>query len=494
MNLNDIRKNAYLNINNAENQPDENDIVFEEKKDQIILSKNVQNNTVKKFTFQSISKVVDEIQNQKNQNQNSNQSFNQNQFVGQNQLNQNIKNKNPNIRKFSFEKITTKNELGKIVSKDQANNQVNQKYIEENQNIFKSESQSGKNSVNQNFQQQQILYKVPKSEGGEDSIYRRVAKFLIIIGEDEAAKVLPHLAEEQIEKIIPEIASIKSVSPEESKKILEEFKGLIKQSRQSGGVETAKEILQKMYGKEKAQEVLDRAMPFSEGKPFEYLNDADSERVYLLLKEESVGVQTIVLSHLVPKKAAQIINLMKEDEKKEVMIRLAKMEKISPDVIKRIDKSLHQKSLKQTSEKAESIDGKNVLAQILKKMDPKSESEIINVLSEDNPDLGEDLRSRLFTMEDVVNADDRFIQEKLRDMPIDEICYLIAGKTVEFREKILSNVSKGRKAEILEQESILTPMRKSECERITSIFFSILRRSFDEGHLIIKGRNDDVYV
>ena len=100
----------------------------------------------------------------------------------------------------------------------------------------------------------------------------------------------------------------------------------------------------------------------------------------------------------------------------------------------------------------------------------------------------------MFTIEDVVNADDRFIQEKLRDMSIDEICYLIAGKSVEFREKILSNVSKGRKAEILEQESILSPMRKSECERITSIFFSILRRSFDEGHLIIKGRNDDVYV
>lgn len=492
MNLNDIRKNAYLNINNAENQPDENDIVFEEKKDQIILSKNVQNNTVKKFTFQSISKVVDEIQNQKKQN--SIQSSNQNQFGGQNQLNQNEKNKTPNIRKFSFEKITTKNELGKIVSKDEVNNQFNQKDIEKNQNNFKSESQSGKNTVNQSIQQQQILYKVPKSEQKEDSIYRRVAKFLIIIGEDEAAKVLPHLAEEQIEKIIPEIASIKSVSPEESKKILEEFKGLIKQSRQSGGVETARDILQKIYGKEKAQEVLDRAMPFSEGKPFEYMNDADSERVYLLLKEESVGVQTIVLSHLVPKKAAQIINLMKEDEKKEVMIRLAKMEKISPDVIKRIDKSLHQKSLKQTSEKAESIDGKNVLAQILKKMDPKSESEIINVLSEDNPDLGEDLRSRLFTIEDVVNADDRFIQEKLRDMSIDEICYLIAGKSVEFREKILSNVSKGRKAEILEQESILSPMRKSECERITSIFFSILRRSFDEGHLIIKGRNDDVYV
>ena len=422
MDLNEIRKNAYLNQNQNDNK--QADDIFSKKEDKVILSNQAKNNqnvsNVKKFTFQSISKVIDEIQNQKNQN-----------------------------------------------SQNNSNNQNNS---------------------------EQILYKVPKPEQKEDSIYRRVAKFLIIIGEDEAAKVLPHLAEEQIEKIIPEIASIKSVSPEESKKILEEFKGLIKQSRQSGGVETARDILQKVYGKEKAQEVLDRAMPFSEGKPFEYLNDADSERVYLLLKEESVGVQTIVLSHLVPKKAAQIINLMKEDEKKEVMIRLAKMEKISPDVIKRIDKSLHQKSLKQTSEKAESIDGKNVLAQILKKMDPKSESEIINVLSEDNPDLGEDLRSRLFTIEDVVNADDRFIQEKLRDMPIADICHLIAGKSAEFREKILSNVSKGRKLEILDEESVLTPMRKSECERITSIFFSILRRSFDEGHLIIKGRNDDVYV
>lgn len=434
MDLNEIRKNAYLNQNQNDNK--QADDIFSKKEDKVILSNQAKNNQnvsiVKKFTFQSISKVIDEIQNQKEQ-------------------------KNQN-------------------SQNNTNNQ-----------------QSTNNSNNQN-NSEQILYKVPKPEQKEDSIYRRVAKFLIIIGEDEAAKVLPHLAEEQIEKIIPEIASIKSVSPEESKKILEEFKGLIKQSRQSGGVETARDILQKVYGKEKAQEVLDRAMPFSEGKPFEYLNDADSERVYLLLKEESVGVQTIVLSHLVPKKAAQIINLMKEDEKKEVMIRLAKMEKISPDVIKRIDKSLHQKSLKQTSEKAESIDGKNVLAQILKKMDPKSESEIINVLSEDNPDLGEDLRSRLFTIEDVVNADDRFIQEKLRDMPIADICHLIAGKSAEFREKILSNVSKGRKLEILDEESVLTPMRKSECERITSIFFSILRRSFDEGHLIIKGRNDDVYV
>ena len=119
------------------------------------------------------------------------------------------------------------------------------------------------------------------------------------------------------------------------------------------------------------------------------------------------------------------------------------------------------------------IDGKNALAQILKKMNPKSEEDIIKVLSEVNPELCEDLRSRLFTFEDVINADDRFIQEKLREMPVNDICHLIAGKSIEFRKKILQNVSQGRRIEILEQEEILTPMRKSDCERITSTFFCI---------------------
>ena len=75
-----------------------------------------------------------------------------------------------------------------------------------------------------------------------------------------------------------------------------------------------------------------------------------------------------------------------------------------------------------------------------------------------------------------------------------DIAYLIAAKTDAFREKILSNISAGRRAEVRAQEDILKPMRRSDCERITSEFFSKLRRAFEEGHLIIKDRNDDVFV
>ena len=95
---------------------------------------------------------------------------------------------------------------------------------------------------------------------------------------------------------------------------------------------------------------------------------------------------------------------------------------------------------------------------------------------------------------DVVNADDQYVQKRLAEMKESDIAYLIAAKPDEFREKILSNISAGRRAEVREQEDILKPMRRSDCERITSEFFSKLRRAYEEGHLIIQDRNDDIYV
>lgn len=338
------------------------------------------------------------------------------------------------------------------------------------------------------------LLKVPartQNPDGKDSVYRRVAKFLLIIGENEAAKILPHLSDAQIEKIVPEIASIRSVSKEESEQILEEFQDLLENARQSSGVEAARQMLTKAYGKNKAEQLIKKSVPLEGKKPFEYLNEADRERVYLLLKDENVGIKSLVLSYLEPKKAAGIISLMEEDEKKDVVLRLAKMTPISPEVLQRVDKAMYEKSLSQTSEKAENIDGRNALAQILKKMDFAAENGILKTLSQDNPELGQELRERLFTQDDILQADDRFIQEKLREMDDKNICYLLAGKSDDFRAKLLTNVSSGRRAQIIEQEGILRPFRKADCDAVTSHFYAELRQAYEEGSLKIISKDDE---
>ena len=344
---------------------------------------------------------------------------------------------------------------------------------------------------------EQGLLKVPVQEAeeeGKESVYRRVAKFFLLIGEDEAAKILPHLTDKQIEKIIPELASIRSVSKEEATAILEEFQALLDEAKKSGGVETAREMLTKAYGKERAEQMLQKSMIEPTPKPFEYLAGEETEKIQLLLKDENVGVKSLVLSYLPPKEAAAVINKMKDEDKKEVVLRLAKMEPVSPEILKRVDKAMKEKSRTITTEKTENIDGRNALVQILKKMDSGAEADILKSLSAEDPDLGQDLKKRLFTQEDVIASDDKFIQETLREFSDEDLAYLIAAKPDDFREKILDNVSHGRRTEILEQEDLLKPMRRSDCEDMTSKFVGILRRAYEEGKLIIKGRNDEIFV
>ena len=341
------------------------------------------------------------------------------------------------------------------------------------------------------------LLKVPvskKEADGRDSVYRRVAKFLLIIGVDEAAKILPHLTEEQTEKIIPEIASIRSVSSEETSQILEEFETLLKNVREGGGIDTAREILRKAYGEKKAKELIDKSVPFPLEKPFEYLNDIDNERINLLLKEESVQVKALILSHLNPKKAASVINLMDSKEKSEVAFRLLKLEPVSPEVIKNLDEVLHKKVLLQNSQRTNSLDGKKILAEILKKMSFSTENSILSKISTEEPSLANDLRERLFTVDDVVNSDDRFVQEILMMYSNYEIACLVYKREEKFTKKIFQCISQGRVSQVQEELNINQTFLKSECDKIYSKFLNTLRNAFEEGKLFIKNRTDDVYI
>lgn len=341
------------------------------------------------------------------------------------------------------------------------------------------------------------LLKVPvskKEADGRDSVYRRVAKFLLIIGVDEAAKILPHLTEEQTEKIIPEIASIRSVSPEETRQILEEFETLLKNAREGGGIDTAREILKKAYGEKKAKELIDKSVPFPLEKPFEYLNDIDNERINLLLKEESVQVKALILSHLNPKKAASVINLMDSKEKSEVAFRLLKLEPVSPEVIKNLDEVLHKKVLLQNSQRTNSLDGKKILTEILKKMSFSTENSILSKISTEEPSLANDLRERLFTVDDVVNSDDRFVQETLMMYSNYEIACLVYKREEKFTKKIFQCISQGRVSQVQEELNINQTFLKSECDKIYSKFLNTLRNAFEEGKLFIKNRTDDVYI
>lgn len=329
---------------------------------------------------------------------------------------------------------------------------------------------------------------------GKDSVHRRVAKFLLLIGSDEAAEILKFLPQDDIEKIIPQLATIRSVSNEEAEEILSEFHSLAQKKVEVGGENAALDILEKAFGAGKAQALFERVEKKIEAEhPFSCLNEKTPEEILSVLKGESAQVVSIVLSHLEPKKAAGIINLMDSEQKSEIVLRLARMQKIAPEVISAIDNTIRKKVSAQPVDDSLAIDGKGALVQILRRMDLGAEKEILDNLERFDPALKSDLQQNLFTADDVVNCDDRFLQEKLRTMEDKEIAFLIADKDEPFRKKIFANVSVGRGDRILEEESASKPMMRRDVEAATKTFLESLRTAWQNGSLRVRGR-DEEYV
>ena len=339
------------------------------------------------------------------------------------------------------------------------------------------------------------LLKVPREISGEkDSVHRRVAKFLLLIGTDEAAEVLKFLPQDDIEKIIPQLATIQSVASDEAEEILSEFHSLVEKKVEVAGEDAALDILEKAFGAGKAQALMERVERKIEAEhPFACLKEKAPEEILSILEGESEQVTSIVLSHLEPKKSAAVINLMDSRQKKEIVLRLAKMQKISPEVISAIDNTIRRKAAACPSNDSLAIDGKGALVQILKRMDFTAEKEILDDLERFDPALKADLQKNLFTADDVVDCDDRFLQEKLREMSDKEIAFLIADKGDDFRKKIFANISVGRGDRILEEEAASKPMLRRDVEEVTKSFLETLRAAWQNGSLRVLGR-DEEYV
>jgi flagellar motor switch protein FliG len=342
------------------------------------------------------------------------------------------------------------------------------------------------------------LLKVPKSSdtskiGDLGNNYRKVAKFLVILGVDESAKILEHLNQEEIEKIVPEIASIRSVPDSEATVLFAEFKALIAKQKNRGGVDTARTILEKAFGPVKAEQLIQETIPYPSGKPFDYFKDIDSERLWVLLKDEGTPVRSLVLSNVKPTIAAQVIKEMSKLDQKELLIRMAHMKAMDPDVIRRVNLSMHEKLLALDTAKSDQVDGRGALAEILKKMPVSDENSILYTLGNSDPELERNLRDRLFTLDDVVQSDDKFLQKKLQSMEDGDIALLIAGKKDEFRSKILKNISKVRGDMVLEEEQLKKPILRSDVAKVTNNFIAELRTAWENGKLIVN-TDENIYV
>jgi flagellar motor switch protein FliG len=333
------------------------------------------------------------------------------------------------------------------------------------------------------------------------SKYRRAAQFMVLIGSDEAAKILSRLESGQVEAISKEIVSIKSISSGEAASVLEEFRSLLSvpygySGSSSGGIEEARRLLYAAFGPGKGEAVLRKAVPPAAENPFDFLKDFSGEQLTLLLKDESPAAWAMVLSRLPSKLSAAVLASSGPERKLEIVRRIARLGETSPEVFERAACALMDmaRDFGRAGE-IENLDGKGALAAILKHSDLSFGDRILEELEERDPELSREMKDRLCTLEDVPLAPDRPIEEKLRSMDDQEIVLLLRGRKEAFTRKILSNLSEGRAERIREESEIMGPVPKIEIEAAAREFLAWFRANGpwldrEEGRLLMLHNED----
>ena len=254
----------------------------------------------------------------------------------------------------------------------------------------------------------------------EDKIsgVQKAAILLITLGPEKSANIFKHLKEEEIEELTLEIANTRSVTPQVKEEVIEEFYQicLAQQYIAEGGINYAKELLEKALGSEKAMDVIGKLTASLQVKPFEFVRKTDAAQLLNFIQDEHPQTIALILSYLSPSQSAAIISSLPPDRQADVAKRIAVMDRTSPDVIKEVEKVLESKLASLVNQDYTIIGGVDAVVDILNTVDRGTEKHIMETLEIEEPELADEIRKKMFVFEDILLLDDRAIQKVLREV------------------------------------------------------------------------------
>ncbi|MDO3410703.1 flagellar motor switch protein FliG [Saccharibacillus sp. CPCC 101409] len=326
---------------------------------------------------------------------------------------------------------------------------------------------------------------------------QKAAILLISLGPEVSAQIFKHLRDEEIEQLTLEIANVRKVDSSEKDTVLAEFHQicLAQEYISQGGINYAKEILQKALGEQKALEVINRLTATLQVRPFDFARKADPGQILNFIQNENPQTIALVLSYLQFEQASTILSSLPQDKQAEVARRIAMMDSTSPEVIAQVERVLEQKLSSTVTQDFATAGGIESIVSILNGVDRGTERTILDSLEIQDPELAEEIKKRMFVFEDIVNIDDRSIQRIIRDLENADLQLALKVASEEVREVVFKNMSKRMAETFREEMEFMGPVRLRDVEEAQTRIVTIIRKLEEAGEIIIaRGGGDDIIV
>jgi flagellar motor switch protein FliG len=322
---------------------------------------------------------------------------------------------------------------------------------------------------------------------------QKAAAVMLSLPKDKAARIMAHLSEIEVEQLTLEIATLRRIPPSELQSVMEEFHAETVASEHlvAGGVDFAREILREIHGAA-ADDIVDRLLATVRTTPFHFLQTHEPAEVLQHLRDENPQTLALILSYLPTRFASQLLSGFETHLQGTVARRVATLGRTSPDVVMKVERALQRRFGDVRRRSDSNAGGVKDLAALLNEADRSTEKAILASLDEEDPALAQEVRALMFVFEDIVQLDDRQVQELLRHVEIKNLSLALKGVPEAVSDHITKNLSERGKISLVEETDMLGPTPKRDVEAAQTEIVSTIRRLEDEGTITIsRGGGDE---
>ncbi|MFN8009014.1 MAG: flagellar motor switch protein FliG [Terriglobia bacterium] len=326
---------------------------------------------------------------------------------------------------------------------------------------------------------------------------QKAAALFVLLGEDTSSHLLKYLWDEEVEKISREITLLQHVPSDLAETVLEEFHNmsLARQYMSSGGLDYAKKVLHKALGPEGSKRVVDRVLKSVETSvSFSALEKADPQQLSRFIQNEHPQTIALILAHLDPDHGAQLLSSLPEQLRGDIVVRMANLGEISPEVIKRISSILSQKLSTLGTGSREVVGGARTVAEMVNRMDRTVGRDILDRVENHNPELAVTIRSLMLVFEDIHLIDNAGLREILQRVDKKTLTMALKGTSEELQAHLFKNMSQRAVEMMKEDMEALGPVRIREVEKAQHEIVEIIQKLEEEGIISIRGGGGDEYV
>ena len=325
---------------------------------------------------------------------------------------------------------------------------------------------------------------------------QKAAILSMILKDDSSSKVLVHLSKQEIESISKEIVFMKSIGPDIIRDVIDEFYKLIKAKEyiSVGGLDYAKELLNKTLGPDEARKIIDKLVKIMQSSyGFEFLNNIDPKQLVKIIQNEHPQTIAIILSHLDQSTAAEVLAQLPKELQSDITLRIASLDKVSPAVIKHVSEVLEGKMENISSTNIE-LGGVRKVSEVINRMSRAESKTLIESIAENNPELAGQIRDMMFVFEDIIKLNDTDIQELLKHIDKKDLVMSLKGSTEEISEKFFSNMSSRAGDTLKEEIEFLGAVKVKNVEMAQKMIVDVVRKLDEEGVISIGGGEEEEVI